>query len=263
MKAQFLNTDKNIRLAYFEQIAPRSNIGVVIVHGLAEHSGRYTEFMNELYDDGISSFAIDIRGHGHSNGRRGDINSMNDYVSDINAFIDFIKAKYPKMKIALFGHSLGGLITTAVATGDTNADVLILSSPSLSISKSINVLSIFPNWLLKKIYVKKLRSESPEMLKISRNDPMSCTYFTLRLVRESFIRGRKNTIKHLGNIDIPVLLLGGRGDPFVKSGNFEKLLENFGTPDKKLIIYENAKHRIVQNEAREKSIPNIINWLKK
>lgn len=263
MNTKFLTIDKNIKLAYFEEVVKSSNIGVIIVHGLAEHKGRYEDFINKLKVAGISVFAIDLRGHGQSDGRRGDIKKFDDYIADLDLFVRFIKKKYPNMKISLFGHSLGGLVTAAYMAQDGIADKLILSSPSLAVGNALQILSCIPSGILGKIYIKKRHSESKEMLEYSRNDPLACKTFTLRLIKESFVLGRKQVIKSMNQIKIPMLLLGGKQDPLVKSGKFASLLDKINSNDKTLIIYENAKHRLVQNEASNKAIPDIINWLKR
>ena len=44
---------------------------VCLVHGLGEHSGRYTHLVDFLTKNGYALFALDLRGHGRSGGPRG------------------------------------------------------------------------------------------------------------------------------------------------------------------------------------------------
>jgi esterase/lipase len=81
-------------------------------------------------------------------------------------------------------------------------------------------------------------------------------------VKEALVSGARRAAGNLGRIGIPVLMLGGKEDPLVKSGGFERLLNDFGTVDKRLMLYDKARHRIVQNAAKDESIPDIIKWLK-
>jgi len=262
MKTNFFKTATGVRLAYFARPVKNSKIGVIIVHGLAEHKGRYEEFIDRLYAAGISVFAVDLRGHGESAGRRGDIEKFDDYLSDLDGFVRHIKNDYPKMKIALFGHSMGGLIVTVYAEKRNMVDLLILSSPSLETPRrSVKVLRFVPNWILKKIHIKKRISESRAMLDYNRNDPQACQYFTLRLIRAAFIDGTRRATAGFGDIRIPTLMMNGR-DNILKSRNFGSFLEKFGTADKTHLTYENAIHRVVQNAAKDKAIPDIIHWLK-
>ena len=55
-----------LRLAYRTWEPPTSRATIVVVHGLGEHSGRYTEFAERMAGYGMSTFAMDLRGHGES-----------------------------------------------------------------------------------------------------------------------------------------------------------------------------------------------------
>ena len=54
---KFLNFE-NHRTAYIEYIAPNSKIAVIIVHGLADHKGRYKDFINQLSSADISVYYV-------------------------------------------------------------------------------------------------------------------------------------------------------------------------------------------------------------
>lgn len=271
MKTDFFITGDGVRLAYVSKHVQNSRIGVLLLHGLAEHKGRYEEFIEKLAAAGISVFAVDLRGHGESDGiafrrdvseRVVDVESFDDYLKDLDSFVKHIKAEYPKLKLALFGHSLGGLIAANYVADGGQVNFLILSSPSLETPEYAKFLRFVPRRILGKFYIKKRRSESKEMLAYNRRDPQSCKYFTLRLAKSAFIDGVRRVSGNFGKIKIPVLMLGGKLDNMINSGRLSAILEKFGSTDKTLLIYENAIHRIVQNTAKDKAIPDIINWLK-
>ncbi|MCL1892162.1 MAG: lysophospholipase [Alphaproteobacteria bacterium] len=261
MKTNFLVSGDGTKLAYFDRYVKNSKLGVIILHGLAEHKGRYEEFINSLAASGISVFAVDLRGHGESGGRRGDAENFDGFLSDLDLFVRHIKSRHPDLKLAIFGHSMGGLVASVYAANGGAADVLILSSPSLETPRPVQVLRLCPTRIFGKIAIKKRVSESKDMLKYSRRDPLSCRSYTLRLLKAAFIDGVRRAARGFKNIRIPVLMLGGRFDVFVNSGKLGAMLEKFGSLDKTLMIYENAKHRIVQNDAKDKSIPYIIRWI--
>ena len=248
--------------AYYARYTENSSLGVIIVHGLTEHKGRYEEFANELFQSSISVFAIDLRGHGESSGAKGDLLRFEDYLTDIDAFVKHIKAEFPDMKLAIFGHSLGGLVATAFVEKSDLINLLILSSPVLELPSKIKKVRWLPAWLLGSLKFKKRHSESKEMLKYGRNDPLACQFTTLRLLKAAFIHGVRRVKRIFQNITLPVLMLGGQLDNLVNSGNLNSILEKFGSSDKTIIIYKNAKHRIVQNDAKDTAIADIIDWLK-
>ena len=66
---------------------------MLLVHGLAEHSGRYERTGGLLAKAGIDVTAFDLRGHGGSGGPRGDVEDWTDYLDDI---ADLLQRSVPK-----------------------------------------------------------------------------------------------------------------------------------------------------------------------
>src|SRR3990172_11704010 len=54
------------------------NAAVVIVHGYAEHSGRYRHVAERLVAHGYAVHAYDLYGHGRSEGRRAFVRTLDD-----------------------------------------------------------------------------------------------------------------------------------------------------------------------------------------
>lgn len=86
---------------------------VVMVHGLAEHQGRYDYVANALHENKISTYRFDHRGHGKSQEERGQLDHWDDLANDVNAVLDLATEENPDTPIFLLGHSMGGY---AVAT---------------------------------------------------------------------------------------------------------------------------------------------------
>ena len=262
METKFITTLNDIRVAYFEKYNKKSKIGIVFVHGLGEHKGRYEDFINQIYKNDISVFAVDIRGHGESGGKRGYVKGFDDFISDLDHIILHIKSKYPNLAIALMGHSLGGLIVTGYAETKNNANFLILSNPLLSYPLLTLLFHFVPYKMLGSVKIKKTKSESAEMLKYSYNDPLACNYFTLRLLGSIFNKGISFVYKRLEKVKIPVLLLGGELDPVLNSKRLYKIVSQFGSDDKELKIYKETKHRLLQSSKKKEVICDITDWLK-
>jgi alpha-beta hydrolase superfamily lysophospholipase len=261
MKTDYLHINEKIKLAFFQMYSPNSQIGVILIHGLAEHKGRYDYFMTKLYDHNISVFAVDLRGHGESSGSRGDIDDFETYISDLRCFIDYIKKVHPCLKLVFFGHSLGGLIASAYSSRYNDVNLLILSSPLLISPKLGWILNCIPYKLFKFIRFKKRHSESPEMLAYSYSDPLSSNSFTLRLIGVIFNQGISYVIKNLEKITIPVLILGGEYDPLINTSKYRKLSQLLSNADKQLKIYKGVRHRLVQGNHKDLVIDEIITWI--
>ena len=84
--------------------APRYE--VLLVHGLGEHSGRWTEPMAHLVARGATVYTYDLRGHGNSGGNPGDIERFDQFYEDIAAMATATVAASGRPWV-LYGHSLG------------------------------------------------------------------------------------------------------------------------------------------------------------
>lgn len=264
MNTKKINISENNEIAYFEMISQKSDVGIILIHGLAEHKGRYTEFINILHSLNYSVFALDLKGHGESSGKKGDLNNFAEYVDELEKFVSHIRINYPLMKIGLFGHSLGGLVACwYVSEYKNDVDFLILSNPLLERKKILNVFYILPYRILGFMKFKKRHSESKEMLEYSRKDPLACKYMTLRLLGEIFITGINYGRKKLPYIEIPLLSLGGNEDNLTNSHNLENVIKYFGSKDKTLKIYDGIRHRLVHSARKDEVINDISTWINK
>ena len=114
---------------------------IVIVHGLGEHTGRYAHVAARLNASGWTVVGYDQRGHGTSPGARGRLAAGDDLLADLAAVIDDARRDSPR-RLALLGHSLGGLVAARFVAGglesprppwQRDVDALVLSSPALDI----------------------------------------------------------------------------------------------------------------------------------
>jgi alpha-beta hydrolase superfamily lysophospholipase len=97
---------------YGEYFAPASPRGqVLILHGYAEHCGRYRELAHVLVQAGFATLAFDQRGHGRSHGARGHVLRFDEYLADVEAALaELDRRAGGELPLALVCHSHGGLI---------------------------------------------------------------------------------------------------------------------------------------------------------
>src|SRR5207237_556199 len=86
---------------------------VALVHGLAEHSGRYEHVGRALSEQGFSVRAVDIHGHGRSEGFPGQVSGVAQWHDDTAAVLQLAEEAAPGRPVFLLGHSLGSLITAS------------------------------------------------------------------------------------------------------------------------------------------------------
>ena len=92
-----------------------------LLHGMAEHIGRYEEFMTYLVGKGFAVSGNDHRGHGETAALNGKLGHFGDFVGfdriveDAHEIIGFYKDKFQTSKVILFGHSMGSFVARRYA----------------------------------------------------------------------------------------------------------------------------------------------------
>jgi acylglycerol lipase len=119
---------------------------VLAVHGFGEHSGRYADLAEQACQRNMLFACFDIRGHGKSGPRRGDVENLHALVLDVLFVVNHsrsilgIQQKKDRF-FGLFGHSFGGLLCTyAASILQDNCPPLFLSSPLYRIQQQV------PQW---------------------------------------------------------------------------------------------------------------------
>jgi alpha-beta hydrolase superfamily lysophospholipase len=259
-KTDYLKVTPDFSLAYVKEIVKDSKATVVIVPGFTEHKGRYFEFIDKLVNAKFNVFAFDLRGHGESGGKKGYVKDFPTFINDLKYFLEFVKSQVAN-KIVLFGHSLGGLISSSYVSIYNDVDLLILSSPEITSQPKYKYLHYLPYKLMGNFYVKKRFSESDDMLDLSLHDPFSLTHFTVKLCGVMIIQGKKFIDSNIQNIQVPTILIAGELDNLVVIQELPAMFNKIASNDKILKIYPDLLHRLIQSKKSDEVINDVINWL--
>lgn len=106
------------RMQFYYGIPQGASKVVVMVHGFCEFFGKYHELAWYLYQAGFGFFFMEQRGHGRSHREVEDkqvvhIDNFDDYVADMKIFVeDVVNRIAPDEEKILFGHSMGGCVST-------------------------------------------------------------------------------------------------------------------------------------------------------
>ena len=107
---------------------------VLLVHGIAEHAGRYPHVAARLANAGITTHAYDQRGFGGSGGARAYVDRWSQYHDDLEGRLSDVRAQAGTAPVVLYGHSMGGLIALGYTLTDPPRplpDLLVLSAPAI------------------------------------------------------------------------------------------------------------------------------------
>jgi len=243
---------------------------ICLLHGLGEHSGRYEKWAELFTQQGIAFFAIDLRGHGKSYGKRGHISSYKKLFFDIDMFLAESEHLFPGIPKILYGHSLGGNLALNYYFGKNNQiSGLIISSPWLQLSSSPSNLKLIGRKLIKIIYPSFTVKNGINPKDISRDSDVVESYKTNKLVHNKisvklYFNAAKFGKEVIGKsylINIPLLVMHGTEDKITSFKATSVFARNTGafTTFK---LWEGCFHEL-HNELNNQEIFNyIIDWLK-
>ena len=114
---QYVQSKDRIRLAYRAYVPANPQAIVIFYHGSGANSGAGYQPIGEALSQsyGIATYLPDIRGHGLSEGNRGDAPSVQQVYDDVTSMIDAAHSQFPSVPVWLGGHSAGaGLVVNYI-----------------------------------------------------------------------------------------------------------------------------------------------------
>ena len=169
---------------------------LLLIHGIAEHAGRHAHVATRFAHAGIETHAFDLRGFGASSGRRAYLDRWSQYHDDVEGQIAAIRAVSGGLPVALYGHSMGGLIALGYVLARPPRpapDLLVLSAPAIAArvaqwKRSLaDVLGRFaPRMEIANDLPPGGLSHDPQVEVAYRSDPLNYHRTTARLGMELF-----------------------------------------------------------------------------
>lgn len=235
---------------------------ILLVHGLAEHSGRYERTGSLLSDAGFWVRGFDLIGAGGSGGRRWDIDDWDRYHDQIGSHLEWAR-KWGK-PVVLMGHSLGGTLSLGYAlSGRSKPDLLVLSAPALGgVAGWQKALAPIVGKLIPKVSIPnpvngEHLSRDPDVAEAYFSDPLVITRSTARFGAR-FIQEIERLKDALWNLDVPTLVIHGGDDVLVPVDTSQPLglLDNV---DRK--VYEGLRHETLNEPEGPKVVADLVDWL--
>ena len=259
---------------WFSEKGNQKNL--VIHHGMGEHSERHSELAEFFTKNGINVFSFDCRGHGKSEGTRGDSKGIRELSLDLGKFLDFLQEKYQIEKPILLGHSMGGLIAldySLLHSNQLNLKALVVNAaalrPIINFQQKIKIAvgrflyTFAPRLVLHSGLPTDALSRHKDSTKAYQKDPLTHGKLSIRLGL-SIIDSGQDLLQKAKNLKIPVLVSHGEQDRIADPTASKELYENISSNDKTLAIYPELYHETYHElpESREKVIKDLYEWVK-
>ena len=241
---------------------------IILVHGIAEHSGRYERVGQWLAAAGLAVHAYDQRGFGGSAGRRASIERWTLNHDDLEEVLLAVRRGAPDRPVVLFGHSLGGLIALGYVVPDKlrpMPDALVLSAPALAATipawkrTLVRVLaSIAPTMTVKNDFDGTLLSRDPAVGVDYLADPLNVHVTTTRFGAAAL--GEQARVRsELSRLSMPTLVYHGEADRLVPTASSAPLAE---VPRVTRRTYPELRHESHNEPEGPSVIADAVDWLR-
>jgi alpha-beta hydrolase superfamily lysophospholipase len=240
-----------------------------LVHGLGEHSSRYAHVAEAFNKEGIILFTSDSRGHGKSGGARGHINSIEDFMSDIDTLFEQARSRYAGLPLFLYGHSLGGILVLHYALlRKPNIKGVIATSPGLHTALENQPVKVLLAKILGSIMPSTALASGLDPNGISRDEKVVQTYNNDPLVHDKVSLGfgkvmlgvTKWTLENAKNFPLPLLLLHGKKDPIAFVSSSTEFAEPLGGKCT-LVLWEDGFHELHNEPEKEEVFKTMTLWM--
>jgi acylglycerol lipase len=236
---------------------------VLLLHGIAEHSGRYEHVGRRLADSGFDVIAIDQRGFGQSGGRRGHVDDWSQFGDDVEDQMNELKAM--GLPIVLLGHSMGGLIATRYVVDErVQPDLLVLSGPALGaeIPRRFRIAApllgrIAPTLVIKEDGNPSLLSKDEAVGEVFYADPLRVPYPTAAL-GWGLMKAIGEARAGINKVTMPTLVMHG-GDDRLVPANASEIFETLSNAER--IVYDGLRHEIFNEAEGLEIVDEMITWI--
>lgn len=243
---------------------------VLGIHGLGSHSGLLDFLAEQFTSHGYLFYAPDMRAFGTYPGKKGHVESYDEYIDDMESLVAYLKLMHHDTKLFLFGHSLGGLhVIRYITRHPGEADGIMIPCPAVSerlkMSGATRAIAKFLSKLNVKIYFDNgldfdLLSRNPEFVKRIREDPLRFDKATPRYGTEGF-KASEEGFNLASKITLPVIVQQSGEDLILDPDRNKEFFDNIASEDKTWKLYPGLYHEPFHEEGGEEFLADMFGWL--
>lgn len=268
-----LTTGDGLALKTFSWGEPGPRGSILVVHGYAEHSGRYEGLAQKLVEHGFQVHAFDQRGHGGSEGHRVLVPSYQHLVTDLHLVVQHFQRK--DAPFFILGHSMGGgVVAHYAAQYQPEIDGVVFSSAALALPDPpgflLRTISGITSKLMPKGPVPKAFydldataiSRIPEEVDRYDQDPLVYRGPILNRTAWSLNCMVEEIDEKMRDIRVPALIIHGEADRLTSMEGSQKLSMQCGSSDVTFKVFPEGYHELFNDLCREEVITELRVWLR-
>lgn len=271
-----ITTDDRLDLFWQSWAASEPRGVIVIIHGLAEHCGRYRETGEFFAANGWAVYACDLRSHGLSpdppGAGRVHVDRFADFLLDTDAMLECARSRHKDLPVYILGHSMGGLITILYALKQPkNLAGAIISSPALGIHPDfkpplylklmVGILSrLAPRLLVESNLDAQAVSRDRAVVDAYLNDPLVSKKVSTRWYSE-IIKSMKAAHMGAPKLETPMLVMQSGADRLVDPSAPARWVEATPRGMTESVLWEGLYHEMFNEPEKEKVRAKTLEWL--
>src|ERR1700712_24102 len=243
---------------------------VVLCHGYAEHARRYDHVARRFGESELAVYALDLRGHGRSGGKRVYLRNISEYTEDFHTLVGIAAAEYPELKIIVLGHSMGGGVVFAygVEHPDDYA-AMVLSGPAVDAQDGVSPVMVFVakalGQLLPGLPVEDLSADAgsrdPAVVAAYESDPLVHHGKLPAGIAKALIGVGSTLPQRAASLTAPLLVVHGGHDKLIPVDGSRRLVECVGSTDVNLKVYPELYHEVFNEPERAVVLDDVVSWI--
>ena len=252
--------------------SPGENVKALIflVHGLGEHTGRYHHWIKAFSARGIGLAALDLPGHGKSDGRRGHIKNYRLVNEIIDTMMTQYRKTFPGIPMFLYGHSLGGgIVLQYILKKKPAVRGAIISSPWLRLSFEPSKSKLLLASVMKHILPSLTQPSGLKVAHLSHDPEVVRKYVEDKLVHDRISVSLFHNAVSAGtyclaisaSLSIPALFIHGSDDMITSPEASRQFTSS--SQKAELKIWEGGYHELHNETFRDDVFSFIADWIEK
>ncbi len=269
-ETDFLISQNGEKLFYHHWYPSEPEQVICIIHGHGEHSGRYEDLAQFLCSHQIAVLAMDLRGHGHSYGKRGHSPSYGLLLAEIEELLKTARADYNNVPLFIMGHSMGGNLVASWVIENMSKEIsgFILSSPWLKLAFEPNPIKLKLGKVMNRIWPSYSEdndlnidalSRDPKIIEAHHADTLVHNKISARLFHV-VTQAAENIIKNVSKIKIPGLVYHGDADTIVDYHSTKEFASKNSLME--WLSLDGVFHEPHNDLGKEKVYVHVKNWIK-
>lgn len=258
---------------YWQGWLPESPRGLLlVVHGLFEHGGRHLNVAHYFTRRGYGCYAVDLRGHGRSPGRRVHVGRFDEFLWDLEAAQRLVRHGHPDLPMFLVGHSHGGLIVALYALRHPEGlPGIVLSSPFMGFhasskpSAALGLLAqalsrIWPSVLLPVALDATAISHDKLVVEAYSNDPLVSRTASPRWLLEA-LAAMEEVHSEAPRLAVPALVMAAGDDRIVDAQATARFVQAAPPERIEYVRWNGLYHEIFNEFEKEDVFRRMESWL--